>query len=262
MTNKLGSIDNLFLKSRRGELMIEQEKLSLTAGSGIDRDIHANPISPRQVLIVRQEDLAQHNIVPSALGENIVITGVNVDWFVPGSVIKFDRGAAIRLTFYCEPCKQIAHLVTSLKSIAKKRGILGVVITGGSIATGDRLEIQPDIFPALSDIPYERFLNFLTKIPAGKVVTYRQIIDGIGVSPGYFRALPKYLEKALAADYPVHRILDSQGALTSHVPHQRELLASEGVLAIESGGSLEDYLWDAPAIYVSVEQKLRKDDLN
>jgi MOSC domain-containing protein YiiM len=255
MTNHSGSIERLFLKSRRGEMMTEQAELSLTAGSGIDRDIHANPISPRQVLVVRQEDLVERQIAPGALGENIVIAGANVDGFSPGSVIKFDRGVAIRLTFYCEPCKQIAHLVTSLKSIAKQRGILGVVITGGSIATGDRLEIQPKIFPALSDVPYERFLNFLTKIPAGKVVTYRQIIDGIGVSSGYFRALPKYLEKALAAGYPVHRILDSHGTLISHVPHQRELLAAEGVLEIDSCGSLQGYLWEAPGIYVGGDRQ-------
>jgi alkylated DNA nucleotide flippase Atl1 len=249
MTNQAGSIDNLFLKSRRGEMPTESVELNLIAGHGIDRDIHANPISPRQILIVRREDLVERKIAPGALSENIVITGANVDCFIPGSVIKFDRGAAIRLTFYCEPCKQIAHLVTSLKNIAKKRGILGVVITGGSIETGDRFEIKPNIFPALSDIPYERFLNFLTKIPVGKVVTYRQIIDGIGVSPGYFRALPKYLEKALASGYPVHRILDSQGTLTPHVPHQRELLVAEGVFAIDSCVPLQDYLWEAPAIY-------------
>jgi alkylated DNA nucleotide flippase Atl1 len=249
MTNHAGSIEHLFLKSRRGAAVTEQEKLSLTAGDGIDRDIHANSISPRQVLIVRREDLVDRNILPGALGENIVITGADVDCFIPGAVIKFDRGVAIRLTFHCEPCKQIAHLVTSLKSIAKQRGILGVVIGGGSIVTGDRFEIQPHIFPALSDVPYERFLDFLTRVPAGKVVTYRQIIDGIGVFPGYFRALPKYLEKALAAGYPVHRILDSQGALTAHVPHQRELLSAEGVLESDSCVPLHDYLWDAPAIY-------------
>jgi alkylated DNA nucleotide flippase Atl1 len=249
MTNHPGSIDNLFLKARRGAPMAEKSELSLTTGLGIDRDVHANPISPRQILIVRREDIAQRNIAPGAMGENIVIAGANVDCFIPGAVINFDRGAAIRLTFYCEPCKQIAHLVTSLKSIEQKRGILGVVIAGGAIATGDKFEIQPNIFPALSEVPYERFLDFLTKIPPGKVVTYRQIIDGIGVSPGYFRALPKYLQKALAAGYPVHRILDSHGALTSHVPHQSECLAAEGVQAIDSCVSLQDYLWAAPALY-------------
>lgn len=37
------------------------------------------------------------------------------------------------------------------------------------------------MFPALPENPYERFLELLTKIPSGKVVTYKQIIQAIGV---------------------------------------------------------------------------------
>jgi MOSC domain-containing protein YiiM len=193
MSNSSGSIVNLFIKLKRSSRMTEEQELRLKAGAGIDRDIHANSISPRQILIVRQEDLQDLSINPGELSENMVISGVDGDRFTPGAMLKFDRGAAIRLTFHCEPCKRVAHLVKSLKQIETKRGILGVVINDGVLTSGDRFELQPHVFPALSDLPYERFLNFLTKIPMGKVVTYKQIIIGIGVSDGYFRAIPKYL---------------------------------------------------------------------
>jgi MOSC domain-containing protein YiiM len=250
MSTSSGSIVNLFIKSKRSSITIEQQKLNLKVGSGIDRDIHAHAISPRQILIVRQEDLQELSINPGELSENVVISGVDSDRFTPGAMLKFDCGAAIRLTFHCEPCKRVAHLVESLKTIEKKRGILGVVITDGSLTTGDRFELQPNVFPALSDLPYERFLDLLTKIPAGKVVTYKQIIIGIGVSDGYFRAIPKYLQKALNDGYPVHRVLNSEGALTTHIPHQRERLEAEGIPAIGSFISLADYGWNDPTIYL------------
>jgi MOSC domain-containing protein YiiM len=106
--------------------MTERSELRIIAGYGIDRDIHAHPISPRQVLVVRQEDLVKLAIDPGELSENIVISGANLDRFAPGSMLEFPSGAAIRLTFHCEPCKKgVAHLVESLKSIESKRGILG-----------------------------------------------------------------------------------------------------------------------------------------
>lgn len=251
MSTSSGSIVNLFSKSKRSSRSIEQQKLSLKAGSGIDRDIHANLISPRQILIVRQEDLLELAINPGELSENVVIAGVDADRFTPGAMLNFDSGAAIRLTFHCEPCKRVAHLVKSLKSIEKKRGILGVVINDGSLTSGDRFELQPNVFPALSDIPYERFLDFLTKISIGKVVTYKQIITGIGVSDGYFRAIPKYLQKALTDGYPVHRILNSEGALITHIPQQREQLEAEGIRVVGSFVSLADYGWNDPTIYLT-----------
>ncbi|WP_265271172.1 MOSC domain-containing protein [Nostoc sp. KVJ3] len=81
----------------------------------------------RQVLIVMDEDILNLSIQPGDLRENIVVTGIGFDNFIPGSLLTFESGAAIRLTFHCEPCKRIAHLVESLKSIQGKRGILGVV---------------------------------------------------------------------------------------------------------------------------------------
>ncbi len=222
------TIANLFVKLQSKSRSTATEVLNLKAGDGIERDIHADPLSPRQILVVRLEDLADWAIAPGALGENIVIASAKIDLFTPGALIQFDTGAAIRLTFYCEPCKKISHLVKSLSSIHHQRGILGVAIADGRLAVGDRCELQADVFPALSEIPYERFIDFVARVPAGKVVTYQQIITGIGVSTGYFRALPGYLRKA-SAPAPLHRVVDTAGNLISHVPLQHQLLAAEGV---------------------------------
>jgi MOSC domain-containing protein YiiM len=156
MSTSFGSIVNLFSKSQRSSNMTEQQKLNLQAGAGIEQDIHANAISPRQILIVRQADLQELSITPGELSENVVISGVDSDRFIPGSMLKFKSGAAIRLTFHCEPCKRVAHLVESLKQIEKKRGILGVVIADGLLTSGDRFELQPDVFDIQTDNYWHR----------------------------------------------------------------------------------------------------------
>lgn len=229
MLSKKGYILHLFIKPEHKSIMKQVEEFSLKIGHGIEGDINANPISPRQVLVVRYEDISKLEIPPGELRENIVIAGIQPENFAPGSLISFDNGAAIRLTFHCEPCKRIAHLVDSLKSLQSKRGILGVVINSGTICIGDNVHIETDKFPALSEDPYERFLNFILKVPAGKVVSYKQIIQAIGVDNSYLRAIPIYLKKTSADDYPIHRILDSQGHLIKYVANQKSKLESEGV---------------------------------
>ncbi|MBD2440952.1 MGMT family protein [Nostoc sp. FACHB-110] len=249
MSVDTGSILNLFVKQQHRAAMKEVKEFSLIKGHGIEEDINANPISPRQILVVRYEDISELGIPPGELRENIVIAGIQPENFAPGSLISFDNGAAIRLTFHCEPCKRIVHLVGSLKILQAKRGILGVVINSGKINVRNNVHIETDKFPALSESPYERFLDFILKVPAGKVVTYQQIIQGIGVDNSYLRAIPIYLKKTSADDYPIHRILDSKGYLIKYVDNQLHKLESEGIkiltnsnLSNSENGFFVDYL--------------------
>ncbi|MEH1927137.1 MGMT family protein [Nostoc sp.] len=254
------SIRHLFTKVKPGCVMVELKTLNLKVGYGIEGDINADSISPRQVLIVRHEDILNLSIKPGELRENIVVTGIEFDNFIPGSLLTFESGAEIRLTFHCEPCKRIAHLVKSLKSIQGKRGILGVVIKSGKIQVGSNFQVQAHKFPVLSENPYQRFLNFMNKIPSGKVVTYKQIIKGMGVDNSYLRAIPTYLKKTSAADYPLHRILDSKGYLITYVKQQKNKLEIEGVKVLSETNlvsnlnknfvDIKDYLWEDNTIYL------------
>jgi MOSC domain-containing protein YiiM/alkylated DNA nucleotide flippase Atl1 len=257
MTSSIGVASKLFCRISKGLPPIDMPQLMLKAGQGIEDDIHANPISPRQVLIVRQEDLSKGSvghgpitdIQPGQFGENLVISGVSGSEFVPGAMLEFAGGAAIRLTFYCEPCKRIAGLVWSIKDIEQKRGILGVVVQDGVLKAGEDFKIQSGIFTALSEIPYQRFLDFLAQVPAGKVVTYSSVLVGIGVDRGYLRAIPGYLRKAAAVGYPAHRVLDSKGYLTPHLDDQADQLLAEGIEVIKDADkfwvSIDKYLWNS-----------------
>ena len=110
-------VKHLFIKKERRTSMSETTFLDLSKGYGIEGDINVDRISPRQVLIVNSEDLSGLCISPGALRENIVLDKVSTEIFKPGGLITFPSGAAIRLTFYCEPCKRIAHPVDSLKDV-------------------------------------------------------------------------------------------------------------------------------------------------
>ncbi|QSJ14079.1 MGMT family protein [Nostoc sp. UHCC 0702] len=260
MSSEYGSILHLFTKQKQGVGMVECKRINLKVGHGIESDINANPISPRQVLVIRYEDIAELKINPGELRENIAIAGIQTEYFIPGSVITFESGAAIRLTFYCEPCKRIAHLVKSLKSIQYKRGILGVIIKSGTVEVGSKVQIQTNMFPALPENPYERFLELLRKVPSGKVVSYKHIIQAIGVDNSYIRAIPTYIKKAAATVYPIHRILDSQGNLIKFAFNQKNKLEAEGIqvlcnadLSIEDNKYcvlIHDYLWEDKTIYL------------
>ncbi|MEO1005178.1 MAG: MGMT family protein [Cyanobacteria bacterium J06638_38] len=252
MSMTQAEVKNLFRKQEHKASMLVTERLRLLSGFGIDGDLNSDDMSPRQVLLTSTQDLNQLSILPGEMRENIVLDTSSDQGFRPGAKLTFTSGAVIRLTFYCEPCKRLSHLANSISDLEQKRGILGVIITGGAIALGDKVSIESDYFPALSEEPYERFLNYVAQIPRGKVVTYKQILRCIGVDRSYFRVMPVYIKKA-PANYPLHRILDSQGKITPHIPHQLEQLKAEGITISRDSNhhrvSLEQYVWEKSSIY-------------
>lgn len=254
MSDIRARVKNLFVKPGHRVAMVATENLQLRKGFGIEGDINSDCMSPRQILVTRVRDLEQLSIAPAELRENIVLDVADSSVFEPGAKLTFASGAAIRLTFYCEPCRQVAHLVDSLETLNRKRGILGVIVTDGAIALSDRVSIEPDHYPALSEKPYQRFLDFIARVPYGKIVTYKQVLRCIGVDRSYFRAIPIYIKKA-PQSYPVHRVLDSQGCVLSHIPQQQELLEAEGVRVDRATKNskpsvlLSKYAWHDPGIY-------------
>lgn len=261
MQEAVGQVTHLFLKPSHGRPMEACPLLEVRAGSGIQGDVNARAMSPRQILLVRQEDLDVFAIAPGALRENVVLAGLPPEIFAPGSLVTIGPTASIRATFLCEACKRIAHVVPSLKSIADKRGLLGVILADGCINVGDRVTVQTEQFPPLSDIPYRRFLEFVARIPPGQVVTYRQVVIGMGVAESYMRAIPMYIQRTSAALYPLHRILDTEGQVIPYVIDQQQRLAAEGIEPLQANAlfdvptpvriSLERYLWSDPTLYLS-----------
>ncbi|AYQ30958.1 MGMT family protein [Runella sp. SP2] len=246
-------IQSLFIKERHGFPMLRTDEMELIRGFGIKGDINADIMSPRQVLIVINEDLEYFNIPPGGLRENIVLKNLDLSFFKPGSLLVLGD-VKIRLTFNCEPCKRISQFVKP-SEIMGRRGILGVVIESGIIHENMEATLLPSIFDPLSDLPFDRFKHFVSQIPEGKVVTYKEITRGMGVAESYLRAIPTYITKS-DDNLPIHRIVDSEGALIQkYIPNQKHLLINEKVILREAPGLFDDSAW-----FVSLERHLWHQD--
>jgi alkylated DNA nucleotide flippase Atl1 len=250
-----GRIEMLFRKERHGQASIALdagEAQICVAGLGLEGDIHAHRLSPRQVLITLQSELDALQIAPGALHENLVISCAETAYFVPGAALISEGGVEVRLTMFCEPCQRIAPLVANVGGMRQRRGVLGRIEHGGQLRQGDPFVLHPARYRALAESPYQKFVEFVPRIPAGRVVRYGDVAIAIGVAASFVRALPGYLKRSTGSAIPLHRIVDARGMLLSTLPHQAEQLAAEGV-RVDIGDTahatslgrvdLQTYLW-------------------
>ncbi len=237
-----GVIDGLYLKRRHGELASEAA-LQCVAGLGIVDDVHANRLSPRQVLLTLSSELEQLGIAPGALQENIVISGERPELFRPGSALLRASGVEIALTMFCEPCKRIAHLAPKLGKLIHRRGVLGRFVSGGELRAGEAFELIAGRHEALPESSYQNFLDVVAAIPAGRVLRYADVAVAMGVADGFVRALPGYIRRSMDLGLPLHRIVDARGRLPDLVPAQSARLQAEGVSIDGNAVSLANWLW-------------------
>jgi alkylated DNA nucleotide flippase Atl1 len=242
----------LMTKPARHAPMQSRNLVSVVARRGLVGDCHAQPLGPRQVLVVRQEDLECHKLAIWQVRANIAVQGLSAEALASGSVLEVGAETGVRITHECEVCKILRRYVPSeaFRNLPGQRGSLGVFLTGGEISVGDRVAVRAAVYPEVPEAIYERLAWLVARIPYGSVVTYATLIQLIGAARPYSRVLPTYLRRAARTGLPAHRVLTTAAALTRHMDDQAALLASEGVLFDESGTLLEaDRLWDAGDVY-------------
>jgi alkylated DNA nucleotide flippase Atl1 len=242
----------LMTKPVRHEPMQSRESVSAAARHGLTGDCHAQPLGPRQALIVRQEGLDRHGLGIWQVRANIAVRGLSVEALTSGSVLRIGDETHVRVTHECEVCKVLARYVPSetFKDLPGQRGSLGVFLTSGEISVGDAVAVRLGVYPEVPERIYERLAWLVARIPDGKVVTYAILIQLIGAARAYSRVLPTYLRRAADGGLPAHRVLTSSSTITGHMDQQAALLASEGV-RLDDGGALLDpgQLWDARGVY-------------
>jgi MOSC domain-containing protein YiiM len=234
--NSVGMVKAIQIKAERHAPMVQVGAVTLLEQQGIEGDANASPLSLRQVCLTSAEMMASFGLAPGALRENFTLDGLEVDSLPSGTVLQLGTTAAVRITIPCEPCRFISTLNLRPGDLKDKRGVLGVVLQSGTVRVGDAVYGVPEHYPAISAIPYARFLTLLAQVPRGKVVAYDQILTAISVGRSYFRVLPNYIRRTQAdmnhvnEAYSLHRIVDSKGHLLSFLPGQREMLQAEGVV--------------------------------
>ncbi|HEX9097312.1 MAG TPA: MOSC domain-containing protein [Candidatus Dormibacteraeota bacterium] len=116
---------------------------TLITGLGIEGDKHAVATSDRQVLLADQEALDEVGVEPGTIKENLTVQGLHVMGLPVGSRVRLGESAVLEITNVCEPCFRMDEIRMGLKAeLVGRRGMVARVITGGSIAVGDRIELE------------------------------------------------------------------------------------------------------------------------
>lgn len=177
--------------------------LEAIAGHGLAGERHADPLSPRQVLLAGASAYARHALEPHALGENLLFDG-ETKALRSGQLLQVGGQAVLWLSFHCEACGQLDRIRKGLaKAVGihgdQRRGMLARVLHGGVIHTGDAIVLRGDTLPGWSDDWRERVATVLARVPDGMVVDYRQLARLAGLQTSYCRAFPKIArERGLA----------------------------------------------------------------
>lgn len=157
-------------------------QIKLLKGLGVEGDAHLgvtvkhrsrvakDPTQPnlRQVHLIHQElhqelALKGFEIAPGQMGENITTQGIDLLGLPKDTVLKIGPTAEIQITGLRNPCHQLDGIQNGLMKavldrdqagkLIRKAGIMGIVLTDGTIKLEDEIEIVLPIEPFL---PLER----------------------------------------------------------------------------------------------------------
>ncbi|WP_285116726.1 MOSC domain-containing protein [Leifsonia sp. fls2-241-R2A-40a] len=145
-----------------------EDSITLVAGLGVEGDAHfgatvqhlsrvrRDPTQPnlRQVHLIHSElfDEVTADVEPGQLGENLTIAGVDLLGLPRGTRLRVGEDAVIELTGLRNPCVQIDRFRPGLLKevvgtdehgdVVRKAGVMGVVVAGGVVKPGDRIEVS------------------------------------------------------------------------------------------------------------------------
>ena len=186
------TVTNLSIKRKHGAPLDEVTTFAFDK-HGISNGVTCAPF--RQVLIASQPVLIDCGLKAGDLRENILLDEDQLYDLPSGTVVKIGH-ALIRLTFHCEPCKQILKLI-KFDRIVHRRGVFGCFLNEGSVSLGDELVVTEQKFEPIPYAVKERVRWFLSKGNAPAAAG--QLIEALGLPSSYARAMPRILEKLLPA---------------------------------------------------------------
>ena len=156
-----------------------QSSINLIEGFGVEGDAHAgktvkhrylvklDPTRPnlRQVHLIQTELLDELNaagfsVNPGQLGENITTRGIDLLALPTGTKLQIGGEVVIEITALRNPCVQIDNFQKGMLkavldrdeegNLIRKAGVMGIVLVGGEIHSGDAIIIE------LPPEPYRR----------------------------------------------------------------------------------------------------------
>jgi hypothetical protein len=164
-------------------------------GAGLAGDVHADPLSPRQLLLAGSPAYEALALPAHALRENLLLD-LDTARLRSGTVLQVGRDVRLRLMFQCEACGRLDLQRPGLaRVLGARRGMLARVVAGGEMRPGDRVrDLGPQMSP-WSDDWRERVLSLLKAVPQECVIEYAQLARLAGIASTYCRAFPALLRK-------------------------------------------------------------------
>ena len=158
-----------------------QDGIRLVAGLGVAGDTHAgttvqhrsrvarDPSQPnlRQVHLIHAELLdelrgAGFTVAPGQMGENVTTRGVDLLGLPVGARLRLGDEAVVEITGLRNPCAQLEEIQRGLMAavldrdaegrLVRKAGVMGVVVSGGTVRPGDAIAVE---LPAAPHRPLE-----------------------------------------------------------------------------------------------------------
>ena len=111
----------------------------------------------RQVHLIHSElfeEVAEKGfkVSPGQMGENISTRGIDLLALPTNTILKIGAEAEIQITGLRNPCSQIDSIQEGLMkavldkdeegNLIRKAGIMGIVLQGGEIKVGDKIEVE------------------------------------------------------------------------------------------------------------------------
>mmetsp|Transcript_2340 Transcript_2340/g.8592 ORF Transcript_2340/g.8592 Transcript_2340/m.8592 type:complete len:306 (+) Transcript_2340:57-974(+) len=249
-----GIVKSLLRKQKpdKKSVMVSVETFTLVQHQGIEGDNSKNEQSPRQVLLVDADKLADL-LTPEQLSANIVVSGTfdgcTLQQLPSGTVLEDAKGSVrLRVTFECEPCATVWSRIDketqdqvkkesnmkNFEALQPYRGILATVIEGGELALGACLRVSSSSKPpyaALAEGAIQRCLDLVSRIPRGLLAECGEVVTRAGAPSGLARGLPGMLARRRAEDDApsLFRVVNRDGRLpgTSAEQHKKQVSALE-----------------------------------
>lgn len=237
------AVSACWIKSASGARMVPRKCVELRAAQGIVGDVGGVCGSPRQVLLV---DSAAHEellVPPDALRANLLVKGLRRADLQSGDMLSSGLGLVLRVTMPCPPCGKLNGIRAGLAAdVGAWRGTLARVIASGPLTVGDPLLKDSGVFNPISQSLSRRVSEVMTEVPTGRVTTFGHLTVMAGVPLSYARVMPRTLASVVAGT-PTHRVVTSDGRLSSGLAARRAaLLAADGV-EVTDGQVPESAVW-------------------
>jgi MOSC domain-containing protein YiiM len=130
-------VGELFVAVARRKPMQRVDQAEVIADRGFGGCLHGRTGSRRQVLLVESETLAEFELSPGVLRENITTEGLRHRELLVGQHLLIGD-AILQVTGPCEPCDRLEEIRKGLwQDLDGRRGTLCRVIKGGTIRRGD-----------------------------------------------------------------------------------------------------------------------------